>query len=66
MKYLFENDFMSPPTDLWHSMKLVPSMCHMLNISLKSHTKVRAQLTRISILKEKYDVKVAEGSGRLA
>jgi hypothetical protein len=66
MKFLFQNIFMSPAKALWHQMKLIPSMCHMLNISLNSHTKVHAQLTRISDLKEAYNGKIAEGSGSIA
>ena len=34
MKFLFQNVFMSPAKALWHSMKLIPVISHMLNISV--------------------------------
>jgi hypothetical protein len=66
VKYLFQNVFVSPAKALWHSMKLIPIVFHMLNISVNSHSKVYEQLNRINDLKEEYDGKIADGSGRYA
>ena len=48
IKYVYSAIFGAPPEENWHKMKLVPVICHLLNINLHSHGIVRQTLQQLA------------------